>query len=90
MNHENLSYSSSINFNDKQHVWKATNKLKWDKRLEIFGKEEQENQDILDYIYEQSVQKEISMNLSSDEDDKDDENDNMLSSTPFNGQNTKS
>ena len=100
MNHENLSYGNSINSNDKQHVWKAINKLKWNKRLAIFGKEEQENPDILDYIYEQNVRKEISMNLSSDEDDEDDENDendeddengendendNMLSSTPFNG-----
>ena len=90
MNHENLSYDNSIHSNDKKHIWKAINKLKWDKRLEIFGKEEQETPDILDYIHEQNVRKNISMNLSSDEDEEDDEDDNTLSSTPFKGQNTES
>ena len=72
MNLENLFCDNSIHSNDKKHIWKAINKLKWDKRLEIFGKEEQENSDILDYIHEENVRKDISMNLSSDEDEEDD------------------
>ena len=87
MNHENLSYDNSIHSNDKKHIWKAINKLKWDKRLEIFGKEEQETSDILDYIHEQNVRKDISMNLSSDE-DEDEENESMCSSSLLNGHNS--